>query len=187
VAEVPSTELINLDPNIVVAESEGTRTPTSARARNRASTSDVWNDFDKIYKVIDGVRVRCQAKCKVCKRVLSAKSSGGTGHLNRHCMQTETWQNCLCQSLIQFNPNVSARLWEYNVDVAHSDMCHLICMLDLPICFAKSSKLTTIELQVNLCFCLMTTGILLKKSWSSLNYFMIQRVSYMVSTIQHLH
>jgi hypothetical protein len=83
-AEVPSFELINLDPDTVVAKAEGRHTPTSARLRNRASTSDVWNDFDKIYKFVDGVRVWCQAKCKFCKCVLSAKSSGGTSHLNRH-------------------------------------------------------------------------------------------------------
>jgi hypothetical protein len=69
-AVVPSTEPepINIDPNTVVADAEAD-TPTSSRVRNRASTSDVWNDFDKIYKVVDGVRVRCQAKCKVCKCV----------------------------------------------------------------------------------------------------------------------
>jgi hypothetical protein len=44
----------------------------------------VWNDFDKIYTVVVGVRVRCYVKRKVCKRVLSAKSFGGTGHLNCH-------------------------------------------------------------------------------------------------------
>jgi hypothetical protein len=83
-AVVPSTEPINIDPDPDVVDAGETNTPTSSRVRNRASTSDVWNDFDKIYKVVDGVRVRCQAKCKVCKCVLSAKSSGATGHLNRH-------------------------------------------------------------------------------------------------------
>jgi hypothetical protein len=81
-AAVPSMEPINIDPDPI--EAEETDKPTSSRVRNRASTSDVWNDFDKIYKVVDGVRVRCQAKCKVCKCVLYAKSYGGTGHLNRH-------------------------------------------------------------------------------------------------------
>lgn len=86
---VPSTEPISLDPYASDVEAEGTTqstgTPTSTRVRTRASTSDMWNDFDKIYKVIDRcVRVRCQAKCKVCKCVLSSKSSGGIGLLNRH-------------------------------------------------------------------------------------------------------
>ena len=29
--------------------------------------------------------------------------------------------------------------WEYNADVARSEMCRLICRLDLPICLAESS------------------------------------------------
>jgi hypothetical protein len=101
----------------------------------------VWNDFDKIYKVVDGVRVRCQGKCKVCKCVLSAKSSGGTGHLNHHrnACKLKHGRNAFAQSLLQFNPNGSARLWEYNADVARSEMRRLICRLDLPICLAESS------------------------------------------------
>jgi hypothetical protein len=61
-ATVPSTEPINVDPDLV--EAEETDTPTSSRVRNRASRSDVRNDFDKIYKVVDGVRVRCQVSAK---------------------------------------------------------------------------------------------------------------------------
>jgi hypothetical protein len=122
-AAVPSTEPINIGPDPAVAEAEETDTPTSSRVRNRACTSDVWNDFDKIYKVVDDVRVRCLDKCKVCKCVLSAKSFGGTG----------------AQSLLQFNPDGSARLWEYNAGVARSEMCRLICRLDLPICLDESS------------------------------------------------
>jgi hypothetical protein len=111
-AVVPSTEPINIDPDIAVADAEEADTPTSSRVRNRASTSDVWNDFDKIYKVVDGVRVRSQAKCKVCKCVLSAKSSGGTGHLNwhRNACKLKHGRNAFAQSLLQFNPDGSARL-----------------------------------------------------------------------------
>jgi hypothetical protein len=83
-AVVPSIEPINIDHDTAMADAKEAGTPTSSRVKNRASTFDVWNDFDKIYKVVDGVRVRCQAKCKVCKCVLFAKSFGGTSHLNRH-------------------------------------------------------------------------------------------------------
>jgi hypothetical protein len=52
-SEVPSSEPINLDPDVDETKAEGTTqltdTPTSALVRNRASTSDVWNDFYKIY------------------------------------------------------------------------------------------------------------------------------------------
>jgi hypothetical protein len=140
-AAVPSTEPINIGPDPAVAEAEETDTPTSSRVRNRACTSDVWNDFDKIYKVVDDVRVRCLDKCKVCKCVLSAKSFGGTGHLNRHrnACKLKHGRTAFAQSLLQFNPDGSARLWEYNAGVARSEMCRLICRLDLPICLDESS------------------------------------------------
>jgi hypothetical protein len=79
--------------------------------------------------------------CKVCKCVLSSKSSGGVGLLNRHetTCKLKHGRTTFAQSLLQLNLDDSATLWEYNVDVARSDMCHLIRRLDLPICFAGSS------------------------------------------------
>jgi hypothetical protein len=65
-AAVPSTEPINIDPDPTVEEAGGTDTPTSSRVRNRASTSDVWNDFDKIYKVVDGVRLSAKFASVFC-------------------------------------------------------------------------------------------------------------------------
>lgn len=52
--------------------------------RRRASSSPVWEDFDPVYKMVGGKRVRTQGICKWCKNTLSASSSGGTGHLLRH-------------------------------------------------------------------------------------------------------
>jgi hypothetical protein len=44
---IPSTDPIIIDSDPDVAEVEETDTHTSSRVRNRASTSDMWNDFDK--------------------------------------------------------------------------------------------------------------------------------------------
>jgi hypothetical protein len=52
--------------------------------RKHSCTSDVWNDFDKVYKIVDGKNIRFQAVCKHCKTVYSGVSSNGTGHLQRH-------------------------------------------------------------------------------------------------------
>lgn len=52
--------------------------------RKRPSTSEAWNDFEKIYEVINGKRVRTGAKCFHCGQVYSGKSTIGTGHLLRH-------------------------------------------------------------------------------------------------------
>jgi hypothetical protein len=45
----------------------------------------------------------------------------------------------MVQSLLQLNPDGTTRFWVYNVDVAHSEMCRLICRLDLLIFFVESS------------------------------------------------
>jgi hypothetical protein len=52
--------------------------------RKHSCTSDVWNDFDKVYKIVDGKNIRFQVVCKHCKTVYSGVSSNGTGHLQRH-------------------------------------------------------------------------------------------------------
>ncbi|CAJ2678656.1 unnamed protein product [Trifolium pratense] len=53
----------------------------------KALTSDCWTYFDKV-GFVDGVE---SAKCKGCGKLLSAASTGGTTHLNRHkdsCMKS---------------------------------------------------------------------------------------------------
>ena len=46
--------------------------------------SGVWVDFDEIYEIVNGQKVRTAAIYKMCKSKLSARSSAGTGHLIRH-------------------------------------------------------------------------------------------------------
>ncbi|KAG8088760.1 hypothetical protein GUJ93_ZPchr0010g7511 [Zizania palustris] len=55
-----------------------------SQKRSRFTTSDVWNDFKKIFKVIGGKNVRYEPKCNHCSHVYSALSIGDTGHLLRH-------------------------------------------------------------------------------------------------------
>ncbi|WVZ97008.1 hypothetical protein U9M48_042575 [Paspalum notatum var. saurae] len=109
--------------------------------RQRASTSEVWNDFDKIYKMINGVNVRWKARCHHCKGLLSAHSSSGTSYLSRHrdgCLK-KLGKAAMTQSHISFNPDGTPKFWEYKPDVARSEMCRLISRLDLPICIAESA------------------------------------------------
>jgi hypothetical protein len=59
--------------------------PFSRRPRKKWKlTSDVWDDFNEIFKELDGKQVRYAATCHFCKSQLTAPSSGGTGHLRRH-------------------------------------------------------------------------------------------------------
>ena len=54
---------------------------TSKRAR---TTSDVWDHFDPEFKDETGGKKTKIARCKYCKKLLTAKLSSGTAHLKRH-------------------------------------------------------------------------------------------------------
>jgi hypothetical protein len=56
-------------------------TPTSSLDKRK---SGVWVDFDEIYEVVNGEKIRTKATCKMCRSTLSARSAAGTGHLIRH-------------------------------------------------------------------------------------------------------
>jgi hypothetical protein len=43
------------------------------------------------------------------------------------------------QSLLSFNADGHVRHWEYNADVARTQLCRLIASLDLPLCFGESA------------------------------------------------
>jgi hypothetical protein len=61
--------------------------PTSdvdGKKRKRICTSKVWQDFEPLYKTVDGKKIRYGGKCHWCKCTLSAVSTSGTGHLLRH-------------------------------------------------------------------------------------------------------
>lgn len=58
-------------------------TATGAK-RSRSSTSGVWENFDRTTKQDAAGNEVPYAICKICHHELSAKSTGGTGHLLRH-------------------------------------------------------------------------------------------------------
>jgi len=64
-------------------DEEGEEDENSAK-RSRPSTSAMWLDFEKLFKKVNGKKVRYAAKCIHCSKQYSALSSGGTGHLIRH-------------------------------------------------------------------------------------------------------
>lgn len=116
-----------------------TTTQSTGAKRTRASTSTVWNDFDKKIKTDnDGTEVR-YAVCKICGNELTAKSSGGTGHLQRHAASCKKRQGIqMRQTQLQYNPDGSVRTWEYNPEVARESLCRLIASQDLPLNFGES-------------------------------------------------
>lgn len=80
------------------------------------STSVVWLNITKIFKMVKGKKVRWDAKCNHCEKQYSARSSGGTCHLARHrdaCPKRRE-KSRMAQSQISFNPDGSLRNWEYS-------------------------------------------------------------------------
>jgi hypothetical protein len=45
---------------------------------------NVWVDFDEVFEEVNGVMIRTQAVCKICRTSLHARSTDGLGHLVRH-------------------------------------------------------------------------------------------------------
>jgi hypothetical protein len=123
----------NVTPSTATASTASTE--TTSYKRGRKSTSDVWNDFEQLFKDINGKKVRYAAKCLYCKSQLTASSTAGTGHLKRHRITcaSKAQRAAKTQSLIQFNADGSVRSWDYNPDIARTELCRLICTLDLPL------------------------------------------------------
>ena len=64
-------------------DEEGEEDENSAK-RSRPSTLVVCMDFKKLFKKLNGKKVRYAAKCIHCSKQYSALSSGGNGHPIRH-------------------------------------------------------------------------------------------------------
>jgi hypothetical protein len=60
---------------------------TAAKESTRSCTSDVWDDFEKIFKVVNGKNIRVSAKCNHCGQIYVARSTIGIGSLLRHRMK----------------------------------------------------------------------------------------------------
>jgi hypothetical protein len=103
--------------------------------RKCPSTSPIWDDFQKLIKVVDGREVRYGAHCLHCSKEYSALSTGGTGHLSRHlktCVKKRE-KSRMTQTQISFNPDGSMHSWDYCPLVAHFQLVRLIARLDIPI------------------------------------------------------
>jgi hypothetical protein len=97
-------------------------TPTSSVDKRKSS---VWVDFDEIYEVVNGEKIRTKATCKMCRSTLSARSVASTGHLIRHqksCRQ-KTDHAARVQSRFAFNPDGSLHNWNYDPAIARSKLC----------------------------------------------------------------
>lgn len=68
------------------------------RTRKATTTSPVWLDYDKIFKMVNGKKVTYEAKCFHCAKVYYPLSSGGTVHLTWYrdrCVKRREKAACL--------------------------------------------------------------------------------------------
>jgi hypothetical protein len=111
-------------------------TATTRKNRKiRARTSDVWNDFEELFEVVNRKKTRYAARCHYCKKVLTALSTGSTGHLlsHRKSCARKADHAANSQSVLNYNSDDSVRNWDYIPDVARIELCHLIARLDLSL------------------------------------------------------
>jgi hypothetical protein len=104
-------------------------------------TSDVWQYLDPLDKDVNGKTVRYGAKCKFCKKILTARSSIGTGHLGRHvrsCLRKQQAATTTSQTNLHFAYDCHVAHFEYNPAVVRTELCRLIARLDLPLSLGAS-------------------------------------------------
>jgi hypothetical protein len=106
--------------------------------RNRktcAQTSDTWNNFEELFHVVNGKRTRYGAKCIYCKKVLTAQSTCGTGHLLTHRISCARKADHVAkaQFVLNYGSDGSVRSWDYNPETAHIELCRFIARLDQPL------------------------------------------------------
>ena len=125
------------------AASEGSGTvggnTSSSTGPKRSRTSSVWQHFEEVIEEHpDGTTVR-HAKCKICKKLLSGKSSGGTGHLGRHIASCAKKQGVILrQTQLMLQPDGTVRSWDYDPQVARESLTRLIARQDLPLNFGET-------------------------------------------------
>jgi hypothetical protein len=111
-------------------------TAKTVRTRAWANRSDVWQDMEEVKKVVAGKEVRCGAICNYCKTRLYAPSTGGIGHLHRHiksCKRKSIVATSSSQSHLHFDSDGNLQRFQYNPNVAISELARLIAILDLPL------------------------------------------------------
>jgi hypothetical protein len=82
--------------------------------RTHTRTSDAWNNFEELFHIVNGKRIRYGAKCNYCKKVLTAQSTDGTGHLLRHQISCARKADhaAKAQSVLNYGFDGSVRRWD---------------------------------------------------------------------------
>jgi hypothetical protein len=126
---------------VPVSDATGSNELDSLTSSNTGKhRSAVWDDFTEVTENRNGKKVRIVGICKFCKARLSANSNAGTGHLLRHqkSCKKKSDHAVMVQTRLALNPDGSFRNWEYDPQVARTQLCRLIARLDLPLGIADT-------------------------------------------------
>jgi hypothetical protein len=77
-----SVTLIDLEEGAANDNGSAPTSDVDGKHCKRICTSKVWQDFEPLYKTLDGKKIRYGGKCHWCKCTLSVVSSSGIGHLS---------------------------------------------------------------------------------------------------------
>jgi hypothetical protein len=96
---------------------------------------DLRDDFTEVTENRNGKKVRIAGICKFFKARLSVNSNAGTGHLLRHqkSCKKKSDHDAMVQTRLALNPDGPFRIWEYDLQVARTELYRLIARLDLPL------------------------------------------------------
>jgi hypothetical protein len=110
-------------------------------AKPSVSRAKCWKHMDKREIVENGIKSYIVV-CHYCKTELSADSTGGTGHLNRHfraCLKkTGQTFGTGVQTQLNFAADGTVSTWVYNPQLAHEEIIKYIVFEDLPIMMGES-------------------------------------------------
>jgi hypothetical protein len=128
----------NLGPVSDAAGSNELDSLTSSSTGKRRSA--IWDDFTEVAENHNGKKVCIAGICKFCKARLSANSNAGTRHLLRHqkSCKKKSDHAAMVQTRLALNPDGSFKNWEYDPQVARTELCRLIARLDLPLGIADT-------------------------------------------------
>ncbi|CAO2176026.1 unnamed protein product [Urochloa humidicola] len=120
---------------------DGSPSVSTAATRRPGKRSKAWDEFNEVFEIRKGKKVRVSATCKHCGKGYSGLSTGGTGHLLRHipkCPVLLAHNRKSSQSQLNFSSDGDMHLWEYKEEVARTQLCRLIARLDLPLSIGEA-------------------------------------------------
>ncbi|EEE57032.1 hypothetical protein OsJ_06814 [Oryza sativa Japonica Group] len=141
----PSEANFSFDTNAMTLPTPNSNNQPSARR------AECWQHFEVFTEMVDGKSIP-RAQCKYCDKILSAATSSGTGHLNRHYLAhlKNKAPAGARQTQLSFGSDGSVSTWIYDPKIAREEIAKFIIAEDLPIRMGESKHF---ERMIQKAFC----------------------------------